>query len=191
MDIQASPLKGCWVIQPKVFLDDRGFLIEVYSKQKMAEAGINVDFPYSIESRSKKNVVRGLHFQWGTTASAPVGKMIRVILGSAFVVAADIRKKSDTFGKWFGLELSAENKKVIYIEPGFAAGFAALEDETYLQYHYTAPHNPNGESNILWNDPDLKIKWPAGVAQAPILSERDKNAKTLAAWLLRPESDKF
>lgn len=173
MDIQITTFKGCYLITPKVFFDERGFLIEAYSKAKLKEAGINVEFPYSIESQSKKNVIRGLHFQW----DPPVGKFIRVISGSIFFVAADIRKKSETFSKWQGFKLSAENKKAVYIEPGFAAGFCAMQDRTYVQYHYTAPHNPAGESNILWSDSDLKIKWPI---KNPILSERDKNAGTLS-----------
>ena len=184
MEVEETNLKGFYIITPKVFSDGRGFLIEVYSKEKLKAGGINVDFPYSIESESQKNVVRGLHFQW----DPPVGKYIRVIKGKVFFAAADIRKKSATFGKWASTELSGENKKAVYIEPGFAAGFCALEEGSQVQYHYTAPHNPNGESNILWSDIDLAISWPVG---EPILSDRDKSAQTLANWLLRPESDKF
>jgi len=182
--IEENKIKGLYIITPTIHSDDRGFLMEVFHEGKFKEAGIEVKFVQDNQSQSQKNVVRELHFQW----DKPLGKLFRVIRGSAFMVAVDIRKNSETLGQWFGEEFNEENKKIIFAPPGFATGFCALEDKTDIQYKYTALYNPDGESNILWNDKRIGIKWPI---ENPILSERDSAAQTLDEWLIRPESNYF
>lgn len=181
---QNNKIKDLYIISPEVFNDVRGFFMEVCRQDKLREAGIDANFVQFNQSQSKKGVVRGLHFQW----DQPLGKLIRVTKGSAYVVAADIRKKSDTFKQWVGMELSEENKKLLYVPAGFAAGFCALSDLTDVQYSYTVLYNSKGESNIIWNDPDIGIDWPI---KDPILSDRDKNAQTLKQWIERPELNLF
>jgi dTDP-4-dehydrorhamnose 3,5-epimerase len=168
-----------------MFGDERGFFIEVYKKDLVKELGLDVDFVQDNHSGSEKNVLRGLHFQWGP----PMGKIMRVSRGSAFLVAVDIRKDSKTLGKWFGLEVSAENRKQVYAPAGFARGFCVLSDYAEVQYKCTGEYTKTKEeSGILWNDPAIGIEWPIG---DPILSEKDAKAQTLAEWLKRPESDFF
>lgn len=176
--------KGVHILQPAIYFDERGFLMEVYNKNSLRDIGISVDFPYSIISESKKDVIRGLHFQW----EPPLGKFIQVLRGGVYFVAVDIRKRSATFGKWFGMNLNDQNNTQMYIEPGFAAGFAVLSNDTRIQYHYSVIYNPKGESNIAWNDPDIGIKWPI---LNPILSDRDKNAGSFKQWVGKKDSDKF
>ncbi|TSC96827.1 MAG: dTDP-4-dehydrorhamnose 3,5-epimerase [Parcubacteria group bacterium Athens0714_26] len=182
MKIEKTDINDLYIITPEVFRDNRGFFIEVCRKDKFKEAGIDVDFVQFNQSQSKKGVVRGLHFQW----DKPLGKLIRVTKGNAFVVVVDIRKKSDTFKQWFGLELSEDNKKLLYAPSGFAAGFCALSDLVDVQYGYTALYNSKAESNIIWNDLDIGIEWPI---KNPIISDRDKNAQTFQNWVIRPESE--
>ncbi len=131
-----------------------------------------------------KSVVRGLHFQW----DPPLAKLIRVSWGLIFAVAVDIRKKSPALGKWMGIELSAEERKEMYVPPGFASGFCSLSDPAQVEYLYTAPYNPKGESSIIWNDPEIGIRWPV---KNPVLSPRDASGQTFQEWLKRPESDCF
>jgi dTDP-4-dehydrorhamnose 3,5-epimerase len=181
---ESEHLNGIVVIMPEVFQDDRGFFSEVYRKDQFEEMGLPIDFVQDNHSRSGKGVLRGLHFQW----DPPMGKLMRVTYGSAFLVAADIRKGSPTLGKWFGMEVSAENKKQIWAPAGFARGFCVLSDFAEIQYKCSGHYNINAESGILWNDPALGIKWPC---QNPIVSKKDQNAQTLAEWLKRPESDFF
>lgn len=185
MKIKPASISGIYVIDPEVKKDERGFFMEVYREDLFAAAGIVIGrFVQQNHSLSRYGIIRGLHFQW----DGPLDKLIRVINGRAFMVAVDIRKKSVTLGKWFGLELSAENKKLLYVPPGFASGFAVTGDVAEVEYLYTALYNPAGESNILWNDPVIGIKWPI---KNPILSDRDKGAYTLSEWLKMPESDIF
>lgn len=182
MHIEQTELPGLKVIQPDVNGDSRGFFMEAFNKRKFAEAGITLEVLQHNQSRSQKGVVRGLHFQW----DKPLGKLMRVVRGSAFVVAADIRKDSSTRGKWFSREFSDETKELIWAPFGFATGFCALEDNTEVEYYYNAIYNKDGESNILWSDPDISIDWPI---KEPLLSERDQNAQTFAQWFTRPESE--
>lgn len=177
-------MSGLFIITPEPLEDERGFFMELYHRDKFATGGIDATIVQANNSWSKKGVVRGLHFQW----DEPLGKLMRVPTGAAFLVAVDIRKNSPTFGKWFGEEFSPKNNKIIWAPPGFAMGFCALEEGTTLNYMFTALYNPRGEGSILWNDSDIGIKWP--VAE-PIVSERDKSAMTLKEWLARPESDLF
>lgn len=185
MKIDSAKISGLFIIEPEVKQDQRGFFMEVYREDLYKEQGLEIGrFVQQNHSRSAKGIVRGLHFQY----QAPLGKLIRVINGQAFMVAVDIRKKSATLGKWFGLELSAENKRLFFVPPGFASGFAVTGEVAEVEYLYTALFNPDGESNILWNDPQIGIKWPI---DKPVFSERDKSACTLAEWLKKPESDFF
>ncbi len=184
MKIEKTGIADLFVITPDVLGDERGFFTEVWRKDKFKEAGIDADFVQQNHSGSAKNVLRGLHFQW----EPPMGKLMRVTYGSAFLVAVDIRKKSSTFGKWFGIEASKENRIQVYAPAGFARGFCVLSDAAEIQYLCTGIYNKQCESGILWNDPKMGIKWPV---QNPTLSEKDKNAQTLADWALRQESDNF
>ena len=175
---------GCFVVTPRTFEDARGMFIESYNRDLFKSAGIDADFVLDNHSRSVKNVLRGLHFQW----DPPMGKLMRVTAGRAFLVAVDLRKKSPSLGTWFGVEASPLNRKEVYAPAGFARGFASLEEGTEVQYKCSGAYNPSAESGIRFNDPELGIIWPIS---DPIVSEKDKNAQTLAAWLARPESDFF
>ncbi len=185
MQIKPTNLAGLLVIIPEPILDNRGYFAEIYRQNALQEISGNINFVQINQTGSRAGVVRGLHFQW----DPPLGKLIRVISGKAFVVAVDIRKNSKTLGVWHGEELTAENKIAIYAPPGFAAGFCVTGSSATVLYHYTAYYNANGESNILWSDPDIGIDWP--LLESPILSERDAKAQTLKEWLARPESDCF
>ncbi|MBI5020629.1 MAG: dTDP-4-dehydrorhamnose 3,5-epimerase [Ignavibacteriales bacterium] len=182
--ILSKHLNGIVVLKTEIFKDDRGYFMEVFREDTFKALGIPSYFPQDNHSRSAKDVVRGLHFQWNPA----MGKLMRVIVGTAFLVAVDIRKNSPTLGKWFGIEASAENKLQVWAPPGFARGFCVLSDVAELQYKCTGIYNPNGESNILWNDPDIGIDWPT---KNPVLSQRDSTARTLAQWLTSSESDNF
>ena len=173
MLVQTTKLKGCVIIEPSVFGDDRGFFLETFSRQRyFEEAGIELEFVQDNHSRSAANVLRGLHFQ----KTKPQGKLVRVVRGCVFDVAVDIRPGSDTFGQWISMELSEQNKKQLWVPPGFAHGFTALNENTELEYKCTAYYDPEDEGSILWSDPDLNIPWP--VAQ-PILSAKDMDAQLL------------
>lgn len=185
MKIEQATISGLYIISPEVKEDERGFFMEVYREDFFKAAGVAIGkFVQQNHSRSKKGIIRGLHFQW----DKPLGKLIRVINGQAFMVAVDIRKKSSSLGQWFGFVLSAENKKLFYVPQGFASGFAVTGEVAEVEYLYTALFNPAGESNILWNDPKIGIDWPI---KDPVISERDKSARTLSEWLKTPESDIF
>jgi dTDP-4-dehydrorhamnose 3,5-epimerase len=152
-----------------VFGDARGYFMETYSKRDFAEGGIDVDFVQDNESRSRKGVLRGLHFQ----KKNPQGKLVRVIEGEVFDVAVDLRKNSPTFGKWEGVVLSAENKKQFYIPEGFAHGFVVLSETAAFVYKCTRFYDPKDEGGLMWNDPAVGIKWPVGDGFEPLLSEKD------------------
>tara|TARA_B100000768_G_C11262571_1_gene369491 strand:+ start:270 stop:806 length:537 start_codon:yes stop_codon:yes gene_type:complete len=173
MLVHSTKLKDCLVIEPKVFGDNRGFFLETFSKQRYREeTGITLEFVQDNHSRSAKGVLRGLHFQ----KTKPQGKLIRVVRGSVFDVAVDIRPESDTFGQWTSVELSEQNKKQLWVPPGFAHGFTALSDRTELEYKCTAYYDPEDERSILWSDPDLNIPWPV---KSPTLSTKDIEAALL------------
>lgn len=163
------------------FKDDRGFFLEAYHARKFADAGINTMFIQDNQSRSRKGVIRGLHFQW----NPPLGKLIRVAYGKAFLAFVDIRPMSPSFRVVVTEQCESEHGTAFYVPPGIATGFCALQDGTDILYKYTAYYNKDGEGNIRFNDPELSISWPV---TAPIISERDENAPTLAKWLERPES---
>ena len=175
-EIESVHLGEIKVIVPKVFEDHRGYFMESYRKDLMTDLGIPYEFLQDNQSHSVRGVVRGLHFQW----EPPMAKLMRVTTGTVFLVAVDIRKGSPTVGQWFGLKVSAENKRQVWAPPGFARGFCVLSDEAVLQYKCTAIYNAPCEGSILWNDPEIGIDWPV---KSPILSEKDAHAQTLAQWL--------
>jgi dTDP-4-dehydrorhamnose 3,5-epimerase len=184
IQLESEHLNGIKVIVPGCYQDDRGFFMEVYRSDQFAELGLPTEFVQDNHSRSARGVLRGLHFQW----DPPMGKLMRVTKGTAFLVAVDIRKRSPTLGSWFGLEVSAENRKQVYAPAGFARGFCVLSDVAEIQYKCTGIYCSKAESGIRWNDPEIGIEWPIDEAQ---LSEKDRRARTLAEWLSTPESEYF
>lgn len=175
MNILETSIKDLLIIEPRVFGDDRGFFLESWNRKVFAELGLDLDFVQDNHSRSSRGVLRGLHFQ----NPNPQGKLVRVIAGRAWDVAVDLRKSSPTFGKWEGLELSADNKRMFWVPPGFAHGFVALEDGTDFVYKCTEYYDPANEHSLLWNDPAVGIDWPLEGLK-PQLSPKDTEAKTLA-----------
>ena len=157
------------LIEPKVFGDERGFFMEGYKKSEFFANGIDVEFEQDNHSSSTKGVLRGLHYQLPPKEQA---KLVRCIEGEVFDVAVDIRKNSSTFGKWVGVKLSAENKKMLYIPKGFAHGFVVLSDRAQLLYKATNEYSKEHDRGIAWNDPNINIDW--GIDFEPILSEKDK-----------------
>jgi dTDP-4-dehydrorhamnose 3,5-epimerase len=182
--VESRHLNGLVVLRPGVFEDERGFFSEVYRADQFTELGLPANFVQDNHSRSGRGVVRGLHFQW----DPPMGKLMRVTIGSAFLVAVDIRKGSPTLGQWYGREVSAENRLQIWAPAGFARGFGVLSEHAELQYKCTGIYNNEGESGILWNDERIGVDWPI---QDPILSGKDGAAQTLEQWLSSPDSDNF
>jgi dTDP-4-dehydrorhamnose 3,5-epimerase len=177
MEIIETNLKGVMVIKPRVFEDARGYFFESYNQQVFANSGLNLHFLQDNQSLSQKGVLRGLHFQNQPYAQ---GKLVRVITGAVYDVAVDIRKNSATYGQWFGLELTARNKWMMYIPEGFAHGFATLEDETIFSYKCTNVYNKAAEDCLLWNDPDIGIEWPL---DNPLLSEKDLQGKEFNSFV--------
>lgn len=182
--IESRHFRDVVVLVPDVFQDARGFFMETFREDQFQQHGLPTKFVQDNHSRSTRGVVRGLHFQW----EPPMGKLMRVTFGSAFLLAVDIRKNSPTLGKWVGVEVSAENRRQVWAPAGFARGFCVLSEAAEIQYKCTGIYNNKGESGILWNDPAIGIEWPV---RDPILSDKDKNAQTLAQWLARPESQNF
>lgn len=184
IDIVSRHLNGVVVFKPKVFTDDRGFFLEAYRQDVFAAHGLPTAFPQDNHSRSVRGVVRGLHFQW----DPPMGKLMRVTVGEAYVVAVDIRKGSPTLGQHVGVMASADNAIQMWAPPGFARGFCVTSDVAEIQYKCTGIYSPQGEGGIRWNDPRIGIEWPV---ESALLSDKDRTAQTLEAWLERPESDNF
>lgn len=156
-------IDGLYIIEPAVHGDDRGYFMETYNQNDMHEAGLDMVFVQDNQSMSKKGVLRGLHYQ----KEYPQGKLVRVIKGTVFDVAVDIQPGSKTYGKWQGVELSAENKKQFYISPGFAHGFLVLSDEAEFCYKCTDFYHPGDEGGLAWNDPTIGIEWPGIVGDYP------------------------
>lgn len=167
MKITATPLPGVLLIEPRVFGDERGFFLESYRADRLSEAGITLPFVQDNHSRSRKGVLRGLHFQ----IKHPQGKLVRVTQGEVLDVAVDIRPGSPSFGKWYGARLSAENHLELWVPPGFAHGFAVLTETADFLYKCTDYYRPDDEGGILWNDPDIGINWPLA---DPQLSAKDR-----------------
>ena len=182
--IESRYLDDVVVVVPEIFQDGRGFFSETFRADQFKALGLPTEFVQDNHSRSSKGVVRGLHFQW----EPPMGKLMRVTAGAAFLVAVDIRQASPTLGKWVGIEASAENRRCVWAPAGFARGFCALSDNTEIQYKCTGIYNNKGEAAVRWNDPDIGIKWPLSDV---LVSEKDRNAQTLSQWLASPDSQHF
>ena len=170
-----TDIKDLYIIEPAVFGDGRGYFMETYNYNDFKNAGLDMVFVQDNQSKSKKGVLRGLHFQ----KQNPQGKLVRVIKGEVFDVAVDLRKNSKTFGKWRGIVLSAENKKQFYVPEGFAHGFLVLSDEAEFVYKCTRFYDPSDEGGLMWNDPEIGIEWPKIEGLEILLSEKDKKNRRL------------
>ena len=168
-------IEGLYVIEPTVFKDERGYFVETYNQNDMKEAGLDMVFVQDNQSMSTRCVLRGLHFQ----KQFPQGKLVRVVRGKVFDVAVDLRSDSKTYGKWFGVELSAENMKQFYIPEGFAHGFLVLSDEAEFCYKCTDFYHPGDEGGLAWNDPEIGVEWPLEEGVDLIISEKDQKWKGL------------
>jgi len=176
MQLTPTPLADLWEVDPKVFGDDRGFFFESFNQRQFTDAiGTDYAFVQDNHSRSARHVLRGLHYQ----IEQAQGKLVRAVVGTVFDVAVDIRRQSPTFGQWVGVELSAENKKQLWVPPGFAHGFLVLSEVAEVLYKTTDYYAPQHERSIVWNDPQIAIDWPLGDAQ-PILSAKDQAGQSLA-----------
>ncbi len=175
MKVTETALPGVLIIEPRVFGDARGFFMETWNALAFAEAGLDLTFVQDNHSRSQKGVLRGLHFQ----NPLPQGKLVRVTRGAVFDVAVDLRWSSPYFGKWVGVELTAENKRMLWVPEGFAHGFLTLEDDTDFLYKCTAPYEPTCEHTLAWDDPAVGIEWPVAGLD-PIISEKDARGLALA-----------
>lgn len=184
INIESRPLQDVVVVVPGIFRDDRGFFMETFREDQFKTHGLPTHFVQDNVSRSVRGVLRGLHFQW----DPPMGKLMRVSLGTAFLVAVDLRKGSPSLGSWVGIEASAENRRQVWAPAGFARGFCVLSDIAEVQYKCTGIYNNKGESGIRWDDPEIGIEWPI---RDVTISEKDRNAQILAQWLSRPESEHF
>lgn len=168
--VTTCDIKGLCVIEPTVFKDERGYFMETYNQNDFKEAGLDMVFVQDNQSMSARGVLRGLHYQ----KQFPQGKLVRVVRGEVFDVAVDLRVDSETYGKWFGVTLSAENKKQFYIPEGFAHGFLVLSDEAEFVYKCTDFYHPGDEGGMAWNDPDIGIDWPLQEGVELIISEKDQ-----------------
>ena len=168
--VETCEIEGLKIITPTVFGDARGYFVETYNYNDYKEAGIDQIFVQDNQSMSVKGVLRGLHYQ----KEFPQGKLVRVLRGKVFDVAVDLRSNSGTYGKWFGVELSAENKKQFYIPEGFAHGFLVLSDEAEFAYKCTDFYHPGDEGGLAWNDPEIGVEWPVEDGMELIISEKDQ-----------------
>ena len=168
--VTTCDIEGLYVIEPTVFKDERGYFMESYNQNDFKEAGLNMTFVQDNQSMSVKGVLRGLHFQ----KQYPQGKLVRAVRGTVFDVAVDLRSDSKTYGKWFGVTLSAENKKQFYIPEGFAHGFLVLSDEAEFAYKCTDFYHPGDEGGLLWSDPEIGVDWPIEPGMELIISDKDK-----------------
>lgn len=170
IDIEDTKLDGVNIVKPRVFGDERGFFMETFNARDAGEAGLAVSYVQDNHSQSSRGVLRGLHYQYPQWQ----GKLVRVVGGEIFDVAVDIRKDSRTYGRWFGVNLSAENKLQMYVPEGFAHGFAVLSATADVIYKCTTLYEPSQDRCLLWNDPDIGIEWPL---ENPIISEKDKKGR--------------
>jgi dTDP-4-dehydrorhamnose 3,5-epimerase len=184
LKIESLDLDGVVVLVPEVFQDERGYFLEVFRGDRFGEVGLPTTFVQENQSYSRKGVLRGLHFQW----DPPMGKLMRVTRGRAFVVAVDLRLGSPTLGKWFGTEASAENRRAVWAPASFARGFLALSEGVEVQYLCTGVYNSKAESGIRWDDPDIGIEWPE---RPSLISEKDRKAQTLKEWIRSPQARHF
>jgi len=175
MKLIDTGLRDVVCFEPKVFGDERGYLMETWRTSWFGDLGIEADFVQDNHSLSRKGVLRGLHYQ----IKQPQGKLVRVTRGEVFDVAVDVRRQSPTFGRWVAMHLSAENKRIMWVPPGFAHGFLVLSDEAEFSYKCTDFYAPQFERSILWNDPDIGIEWPLKGIDDVVLSEKDRNGAFL------------
>lgn len=175
-----TPIADLVVVEIDYFRDERGFFIESWHQRDFAAAGLDLTFVQEGHSRSGYKVLRGLHYQ---DLTAPMGKLLRCTVGRIFDVAVDLRPSSATYGRWFGVELSAENQRQLYVPVGFAHGFATLSEVAEVQYKQTGFYTPPSEGTIAWNDPDIGIEWPF---TDPILSKRDQSGMSFKDYCARP-----
>lgn len=180
----STPIEGMFVIEPTLFGDARGYFMETYSQREFAQAGLDMTFVQDNQSKSKRGVLRGLHFQTRNSQ----GKLVRVIRGEVYDVGVDLRPGSATFGQWYGVTLSEENHKQFYIPEGFAHGFLVTSDEAEFVYKCTRFYDPSGEGGLLWNDPDLAIDWPITPDMTILLSDKDRAQPTWREYLAAQES---
>jgi len=180
-----TKLEGAYIIETKIFGDERGYFIEIYNKEQFFEAGLYMNFVQDNESKSHKGVLRGLHFQ----KKHSQGKLVRVTRGEVFDVAVDLRSSSPTYGQWEGVILSEENKKQFYIPKGFAHGFLVLSDEAVFNYKCTDLYAPEYDGGVIWNDLDINIKWPLERIEKITLSEKDKSQPSLKDLDLKDYDD--
>ena len=168
-------IEGLVVVEPKVFGDNRGYFMETYNYNDFKAAGLDMVFVQDNQSKSKKGVLRGLHFQ----KKNPQGKLVRVVSGEVYDVAVDLRKGSDTYGKWYGVLLSAENKKQFYVPEGFAHGCVVMSETAEFVYKCTRFYDPSDEGGLMWNDPEIGIDWPVPENAELLLSEKDQHHQPL------------
>jgi dTDP-4-dehydrorhamnose 3,5-epimerase len=184
LKVESRHLGEIAVLVPQVFEDERGYFMETFRADSFKDLGLPSSFVQENHSYSRKGVLRGLHFQW----DPPMGKLMRVTRGTAFLVAVDVRIGSPTVGKWFGVEASAENRKLVWGPASFARGFCALTDDVEVQYLCTGVYNSKAESAIRWDDADIGIEWPL---QPQTISEKDRKAQSLAEWLASADAKHF
>jgi len=182
--VESTAIPDVLLVKPEVFRDPRGFFTEVFRDDVFAAVGLPTRFVQLNHSRSARDVVRGLHFQW----DPPMGKLMRVTQGAAYLVAVDIRKGSPTLGQWVAATVSADDMTQVWAPAGFARGFCVLSDSAEIQYLCTGTYNSQGEGGIRWDDPELGIPWPT---TTPILSPKDTKAPSLREWLASPPSNHF
>jgi dTDP-4-dehydrorhamnose 3,5-epimerase len=175
MKVVPSALPDVLIVEPRVFGDERGFFFESYNRRALADAGLDAEFVQDNHSRSLRGVLRGLHYQ----VERAQGKLVRVVEGEVFDVAVDIRRSSPTFGRWMGIALSAQNKRMLWIPPGFAHGFLVLSDSADFLYKTTDYWYPEHERSLLWNDPAIGIEWP--LDGPPMLAAKDIAGHPLAS----------
>lgn len=176
MKIIDTEIPDVKIIEPAVYGDERGFFMETWSSKKFAEAGLDIQFVQDNHSRSQQGIIRGLHYQLEHTQ----GKLVRVSNGCVYDVAVDIRRSSATFGQHVGVELSAENHRMLWVPPQFAHGFYVMSEVADFQYKCTDIYDPNSEQSIVWSDETLNISWPLIDGDSPLLSEKDKMGKTFS-----------
>jgi len=173
MQFHPTEIPDVVLIQPTVFGDARGYFFESWERRKFAAGGIEADFVQDNQSRSSQYILRGLHYQ----IQQPQGKLVRVVTGTVFDVAVDIRRSSSTFGRWVGVVLSEENRHMLWVPPGFAHGFVVLSEQAHFVYRCTDFWAPEYERSILWNDPDLEVKWPIPSGADPLVSAKDASGQ--------------
>ena len=174
MNFRPTEIPDVVVVEPRVIEDERGFFLETYQAEKFGKAGIQYDFLQDNHSRSKQGILRGLHYQ----VRHVQGKLVRAVIGEIFDVAVDIRRSSPSFGKWVGVTLSAQNKHVLWVPPGFAHGFYVVSDWAEVLYKATDFYDPEAERSIAWNDRTLNIQWPMDAGELPTLSPKDMAGKS-------------